>query len=69
MEDLFRSALSQEDCLAFRVLDKHGHHAPREVEWDLVEFPVLLNQGLLVEVGTIENCGPEHSGGYVDHRL
>jgi hypothetical protein len=24
---------------------------------------------LLVEVGTIENCGPEHSGGYVDHRL
>jgi len=50
MEDLFRSALGQQDGLALRILDKHGHHAPREVERDLVEFLVLLNQGLLVKI-------------------
>ena len=55
MEDLFRSALGQEDGVALRILYKYGHHAPRKVERDLVEFPVLLNQGLLVEIGAIQD--------------
>jgi len=50
MEDLFRSALGQENGLTLRTLDKYGHHAPREVEGDFVELFVLLNQGLLVEI-------------------
>ena len=69
MEDLFRSALGQEDRLALRILDKHGHHAAREVERNFVEFLVLLNQGLLMEIGAIQyrayqagSSGPSENG-------
>ena len=53
MEDLLRSTLCQEDGLALRILDKHRHHAPGEIERDFVELLVLLNQRLLVEIGAI----------------
>src|ERR1017187_2264710 len=57
MEDLFRSALGQEDRLALRILDKYGHHPSGEIEWNFIEFLVLLNQGLLVEIGAIQYRG------------
>ena len=59
VEDLFRSALGEEDRLAFGILHQHGHHAPREVERDLVQLLVLLDQRLLVEVGAIQNRAVE----------
>ena len=55
MEDLFRSPLGEEDCFAFGILHQHGHHAPREVERNLVELLVLLDQRLPVEVGAIQD--------------
>ncbi len=55
VEDLFRSALGEEDRFAFGILHQHRHHAPREVERDLVQLLVLLDQRLLVEVGAIQN--------------
>ena len=57
MEDFFRGALGQEDRLALRILDKYRHHPSSEIEGDFVEFLVLLNQGLLVEIGAIQYCG------------
>jgi hypothetical protein len=46
VEDLFRSALGEEDCFAFGILHQYRHHAPREVERDLVQLLVLLDQRL-----------------------
>src|ERR1039458_3210633 len=57
MKYLFWRDLAQEDGLAFRILDKHRHHQSGEIEGNFVEFPVLLNQGLLVEIGAIQYCG------------
>ena len=57
MKDLFQSALSQEDGLALRIFDKYGHHPPGEIEWNFVEFPVFLNQCLLVKIGAIQYRG------------
>ena len=55
MEDLLRSTLGEQDRLAFGVLHQNGHHAPREVERDLIQLLVLLDQLLPVEIGTIQN--------------
>ena len=55
VEDLFRSALGEEDCFAFGILHQDRHHAPGEVERDLVQLLVLLDQRLPVEVGAIQN--------------
>ncbi len=55
VEDLFRSALGEQDCFAFGILHQYGHHAPGEVERDLVQLLVLLDHGLPVEVGAIQD--------------
>ncbi len=55
MENLFRSALGQEDRLAFRALDEYGHHASRKVERYLVQLLVLLDQGLPMKIRTVQN--------------
>ena len=55
MEDLFRGSLGEEDCFAFGILHQYGHHAPREVERDLVQLLVLLHHRLAVEVGAIQD--------------
>ena len=55
MEDLFRSSLGEQDCFALGILNQYGHHAPREVERDLVQLFVLLDHGLPVEVGAIQD--------------
>ena len=57
MEDLFRSALGQEDGVALRILDKYGHHAPRKVERNLVQLLVFVNQGLLVKIRAVQDGG------------
>ncbi len=59
MEDLFRSALGEEDRFAFGILHQYGHHAPREVERDFVQLLVLLDQRLPVEVRAIEDRAVE----------
>jgi hypothetical protein len=54
VENLFRGALGQEDGLAFRILDEDRHHAPREVEGNLVQLLVLLDQPS-VKIRAIQN--------------
>ena len=51
-----RLTFGQKDRLALWIFHQHGHHAAGEVEWNLVQLLVLLDQRLLVEVGTIQNC-------------
>ena len=46
-------ALGEKNGVALRALNKYGHHASREVEWNLVELFVLLNQGLFMKIGAI----------------
>src|ERR1035438_6123910 len=55
VEDLFRGSLGEENCFAFWILHQHGHHAPREVERDLVQLLVLLDHRFPVKVGAIQD--------------
>jgi hypothetical protein len=55
VEDLFRSSLGEEDCFAFGILHQYGHHAPREVERDLVQLLVLLDHRFPVKIGAIQD--------------
>ena len=55
MEYLFRSAFGQQDCFTFRSFHHDGHHAPREVEGDLIELLILFDERLLMEIRTIQN--------------
>ena len=55
MEDLFRGSLGEEDCFAFGIFHEYGHHAPREVERELVQLLVLLDHRFLVEIGAIQD--------------
>src|SRR5262249_16217995 len=55
VKNIFRSSLGEEDCFAFGILHYYGHHAPREVERDLVQLLVLLDHCLPAEVGTSQD--------------
>src|ERR1017187_937941 len=55
MEYLLRSAFREKDCVAFRILDKDGHHAPGKVEGDFVELLILFDQSLLMKIRTAED--------------
>ena len=55
VKDRFRRAFGEQDRLAFGILHHHGHHAPREIEGDLVELLVFFGQRLLMKIGTFEN--------------
>jgi len=55
VEDFFRSAFGEQDCFTFRSFYHDRHHAPREVEGDLIELLILLDERLLMEIRTIQN--------------
>src|SRR5208337_5424245 len=52
---VFRSPLGQQNRLTFRVRHQDRHHAPSEVERELIQLLIFLDHRLSVEVGTIQN--------------
>lgn len=55
VENFFRSSLGEEDRLSGGILYQDGHHAPREVERDLIQLLVLFEDCLPFEVGAFQN--------------
>ena len=62
MENFLRGTFGEENRLAFRVFHEDRHHAPGEVERDLVELLILFRPPPAMEIGAIQDRpGPADS--------